>query len=168
MVHVESREDGDGMLASSKRAARRCLAIINSTAFLIESVWTRGNLSEFGEYSVRYADGGGCIAVAAGQTVLLEYTVRRDSPPVAVPIVKRGPLVSLISDDHGHSRPGKIQVRAVKSRFSLRFELEKHIAAAEATVEGSAKAVSFEIYVVEESVKVEFTFGGHAFGITDG
>ncbi|SJL11236.1 uncharacterized protein ARMOST_14639 [Armillaria ostoyae] len=187
MVHVESREDG--MLASSKRAVRRCLAdIINSTAFLIESVWTRGDLSEFGEYSVRYADGGGCIAVAAGQTVveicdnrtlsleifnryarkLLEYTVRRDSPPVAVPVVKCGPLIFLTSDDHDHSRPRKIQVRAIKSRFSLWFELEKPIAAADVTVEGSTKAVSFEIFVVEEGVKVEFTFGDHAFGITDG
>ncbi|PBK71923.1 hypothetical protein ARMSODRAFT_1083271 [Armillaria solidipes] len=166
-------------IASSKRAARRCLAnIINSTAFLIESVWTRGDLSELGEYSVRYADGGGCIAVAAGQTVveicdnrtlssetfdqyarkLLEYTVRRDSPPVAVPIIKRGPLIFLTSDDHNYSRPGKIQVRAVKSRFSLWFELEKLIAAADATVGRSAKAVSFEHYVVEEGVKVEFTF----------
>ncbi len=72
-VHVESREDGDGTLdiASSKRAARRCLAnIINSTAFLIESVWTRGDLTEFGDYSVRYVDGAGCIAIAAGQTII--------------------------------------------------------------------------------------------------
>ncbi|KAK0236988.1 hypothetical protein EDD85DRAFT_790693 [Armillaria nabsnona] len=72
-VHIESREDGDGTLdiASSKQVARRCLAnIINSTAFLIESVWTRGDLSEFGEYSVQYTDGGGCIAVAASQTVV--------------------------------------------------------------------------------------------------
>ncbi len=69
-VHIESWEDGEGRLdmASSKRAARRCLA--NSTAFLIESVWTRGNLTEFGDYSVRYADGAGCIAIAAGQTVI--------------------------------------------------------------------------------------------------
>ncbi len=72
-VYVESREDGDGTLdiASSKRAARRCLAnIINSTAFLIESVWTRGDLTEFGDYSVRYVDGAGYIAIATGQTVI--------------------------------------------------------------------------------------------------
>ncbi|KAK0480501.1 hypothetical protein EDD18DRAFT_1337139 [Armillaria luteobubalina] len=72
-IHVESQEDGDGIsnMSSFKRAARRCLAdILNSITFLVEFVWTRGDLNEFGEYSMRYTDDGGCIVVAAGPTVI--------------------------------------------------------------------------------------------------
>lgn len=132
-------------MSSFKRAARRCLAdILNSITFLVEFVWTRGDLNEFGEYSMRYTDDGGCIVVAAGPTVIevcdnrtlsleifnryarkLLYTVRRESPPVILPSDRHGSLVSLNND---HSHPRKNQVRAVKSHFSLWFEPDKYIA----------------------------------------
>ncbi|KAK0431680.1 hypothetical protein EV421DRAFT_143868 [Armillaria borealis] len=182
-VHVESPANGDGILdmAASKRAVRRHLAkIINSIDFIIELVWARGDLSEYGEYSVRYAAGDtGCAIVAAGPTVieiydsnrtlplemfdsyarkLLEYTVRRDSPPLAAPVIKRGPMLSLSDDDN--SRPTRIKIRPVDLYFSLWFELDKPIAAAKATVEGSAPAISCGKWKVEvgvRMVKLDFT-----------
>lgn len=184
-VHVESRANREGILdmAASKRAVRRHLAkIIDSIDFAIELVWARGDLSEYGEYSVRYAAGDiGCAIVAAGPTVveiydsnrmlplemfdsyarkLLEYTVRRDSPPLTAPIVKRGPMLSLSDDDNHNSRPTRIKIRPVDPDFFLWFELDKPIAAAKATVEGSAPAISCGIWEVEvgvRMVKLHFT-----------
>ncbi|SJL08249.1 uncharacterized protein ARMOST_11612 [Armillaria ostoyae] len=182
-VHVESRANGDGILdmAASKRAVRRHLAkIINSIDFIIELVWARGDLSEYGEYSVRYAAGDtGCAIVAAGPTVieiydsnrtlplemfdsyarkLLEYTVRRDSPPLTAPVIKRGPMLSLSDDDN--SRSTRTKIRPVDLYFPLWFELDKPIAAAKATVEGSAPAIScgtWEVEVGVRMVKLDFT-----------
>lgn len=170
-------------MAASKRAVRRHLAkIIDSIDFAIELVWARGDLSEYGEYSVRYAAGDiGCAIIAAGPTVveiydsnrmlplemfdsyarkLLEYTVRRDSPPLTAPIVKRGPMLSLSDDDNHNSRPTRIKIRPVDPDFFLWFELDKPIAAAKATVEGSAPAIScgtWEVEVGVRMVKLHFT-----------
>ncbi|PBK92780.1 hypothetical protein ARMGADRAFT_173768 [Armillaria gallica] len=178
-VYVESLTDAEGVLdmAASRQAARRCLAdFITSTSFPIQLIWTRGELDEFGEYSVRYADGGRCIIVAAGQTVveilnngnsltaetfedcarkLLEHTIRRDGPPLTAPIIKRGPFLSMTAGNHDE-HPSKLLVHNVDGRFSLYFELDKPIAAANATTEGCA--FIFDKYVQEvtaESVIVE-------------
>ncbi|PBK71896.1 hypothetical protein ARMSODRAFT_793864 [Armillaria solidipes] len=178
-VYVQSPTDADGVLdmAASRRATRRCLAnFITSTDAPIQLIWTRGELDEFGEYSVRYADGGRCIIVAAGQTVveiwndgdsltaetfedcarkLLEHTIRRDGLPMTVPIIKRGPFLSMTAgnqDEH----PSKLLVHNVDGRFSLYFELDKPIAAANATTEGFAYI--FDKYIQEvtaDSVTVE-------------
>ncbi|PBK71926.1 hypothetical protein ARMSODRAFT_1083274 [Armillaria solidipes] len=182
-VFVESQTNADGVLdmAASKQAARRRLArIINSTDWLIECVWTRGNLSAFGDDSVRYADGGGCVIVIAGPTVieicdesdtlpwerferyvhtLLGHTIRRNSPPPTMPIIKRGPLVSLASDNH-NSCPRRITIRPVDPRFSVWFELDRPIAAADAFVKKSTSdpAVSHENCEVEGGVRVHFMF----------
>ncbi|KAK0440383.1 uncharacterized protein EV420DRAFT_1132974 [Desarmillaria tabescens] len=181
-VHVASQLDADGVLdmAASKQAARRCLAgIITSTSRDIKDVWTRGGLDEFGECSVQDLDGSRFVLVA-GQTVLdirdrgmdltaevfegyarklLEHTVRRDSPlPLTAPIIKRGPLLSLSDKYDLESRPKNIQIRSVVPRFSLWFELRGPIAVADATVEGSADDISLESRVVEEDVRVRFTF----------
>ncbi|KAK0447915.1 uncharacterized protein EV420DRAFT_1568217 [Desarmillaria tabescens] len=191
-VHVETRANGDGMLdmAASKQAVRRRLAeVIDSTDFLIERVWTRGDLSEFGEYSVQFAGGGGWV-VAAGQTVieiyddnymltsetferyarkLLEHTIRRDSPPLTILNIKRGPMLSLTRTDDNHNlRPRRIKVCSVDPKFYLWFELDKPVIAARATVKGSAPAISSGTWVVEKgvsvrTVKLEFTIArlGH-------
>ncbi|KAK0447914.1 uncharacterized protein EV420DRAFT_865141 [Desarmillaria tabescens] len=166
-------------MAASKQAALRKLArIITSTSRDIKDVWTRGELDEFGEYSVQDLDGGRFVLVA-GQTVLdirdrgpmyltaeafegyarklLEHTVRRDSPPLAAPVIKRGPLLSL-TDKHDESHPKKIQIRSVIPRFSLWFELGRPIAVADAIVEGAEDAISIESRVVEGDVRVKFTF----------
>ncbi|KAK0236996.1 hypothetical protein EDD85DRAFT_1023740 [Armillaria nabsnona] len=180
-VFVESQTNADGILdmAASKQAARRQLArIINSTDYFIERVWMCGNLSAFGDDSVRYTDGGGCIIVIAGQTVieicdegdilpserferyvrtLLEHTIRRDSPTPTMPIIKRGPLVSLASDNP-NSCPRKITIRSVDPRFSVWFEMDRPIAAADAVVKGSDRAVKHENCKVEGSVRVHFMF----------
>ncbi|KAK0421615.1 hypothetical protein EV421DRAFT_1747062 [Armillaria borealis] len=187
-VFVESQTNADGVLdiAASKQAARRRLArIIDSTDYFIELVWMRGNLSAFGDDSVRYADGGGGVIVIAGQTVieicdegdtklpwesferyvhaLLEHTIRRNSPPRAptMPTIKRGPLVSLASDNP-NSCPRKITIRPVDSRFSLWFELDRPVAAADAIVivkeSTSDPAVSHENCEVEGGVRVRFMF----------
>ncbi|KAK0236984.1 hypothetical protein EDD85DRAFT_594744 [Armillaria nabsnona] len=181
-VYVQSHTDADGVLdmPASKQATRRRLAgIINSTSRVITEVWTRGKLDEFGECSVQYI-GGGRFIVVAGQTIvdirdsrtselavevfedyaykLLEHTVRRNSPPLTAPVIKRGPLLSL-TGNQDHSRPRKIQIRSViEAEFSFWFELGGPIAAADATVEGSDDAVSLEECVVEEGVRVKFTF----------
>ncbi|SJL11253.1 uncharacterized protein ARMOST_14656 [Armillaria ostoyae] len=181
-VHVQSHTDADGVLdmAASKQATRRRLArIINSNSRVIREVWTRGKLDEFGECSVQYI-GGGRFIVVAGQTIvdirdsrtsdlavevfedyaykLLEHTVHRDSPPLTAPVIKHGPLLSL-TGNQDHSRPRKIQIRSVvKARFSFWFELGTPIAVADAGVEGSDDAISLEECVVEEGVRVKFTF----------
>ncbi len=182
-VFVQSQTNADGVLdmAANKRAARRRLAsIINSTDFLIELVWMRGNLSAFGDDSVRYADGGGCFIVIAGHTVieicddgdilpserferyvrtLLEHTIRRNSPSPTMPVIKRGPLVSLASDNP-NSCPRKITIRPVDPRFSVWFEMDRPIAAADAIVQGSRSdwAVSHGNCQVEGGVRVHFMF----------
>ncbi|KAK0216112.1 hypothetical protein IW262DRAFT_1235864, partial [Armillaria fumosa] len=178
-VFVESPTDADGVLdmAVSRQAARQCLAnLITSTDFFFQLIWTRGELDEFGEYSVRYANDGRCIIVAAGQTVveilnegnsltaeifedcarkLLEHTIRRDGPPLTAPIIKRGPFLSMAAgNDDEH--PSKLLVHSVDGRFSLYFELDKPIAAANATTEGCA--YMFDKYIQEvtaDSVIVE-------------
>ncbi len=181
-VYVQSNTDADGVLdmVASKQATRRCLAgIITGTSRVITEVWTRGKLDEFGERSVQYI-GGGRFIVVTGQTIvdirdsrtseldaevfevyaykLLEHTVRRNSPPLTAPIIKRGPLLSL-SGNQDHSRPRNFQIRSVvKARFSFWFELETPIAAADASVEGSDDAISLEECVIEEGVRVKFTF----------
>ncbi len=182
-VYVQSNTDADGVLdmVASKQATRRRLAgIITGTSRVITEVWTRGKLDEFGECSVQHIEGGGRFIVVAGQTIvdirdsrtsdlaaedfevyaykLLEHTVRRNSPPLTAPIIKRGPLLSLTSNQD-HSRQRKIQIRSVvAARFSFWFELETPIAVADASVEGSDDAVSLEECVVEEGIRVEFTF----------
>ncbi|PBK92793.1 hypothetical protein ARMGADRAFT_1030997 [Armillaria gallica] len=182
-VYVQSNTDADGVLdmATSKQATRHRLAgIITGTSRVITEVWTRGKLDEFGECSVQHIEGGGRFIVVAGQTIvdirdsrtselaaevfevyaykLLEHTVRRNSPPLTAPIIKRGPLLSL-TGTHDHSRPRKIQIcSVVAARFSFWFELETPIAVADASVEGSDDAVSLEECVIEEGVKVKFTF----------
>ncbi|PBK79218.1 hypothetical protein ARMGADRAFT_175806 [Armillaria gallica] len=139
----------------------------------------RRNLSAFGDDSVRYADGGGCVIVIAGQTVieicdedtlsserfercvhaLLEHTIRRNSPLPTIPNIKRGPLVSLASDNP-NSCPRKITIRSVDPRFSVWFEMDRPIAAADAIVMGSRSdwTVSQENCKVEGSVRVHFMF----------
>ncbi len=165
-------------MAANKQAARHRLArMINSTDFFIELIWMRGNLSAFGDDSVRYADGGGCVIVIAGQTVieisdeetlaperfetyarsLLEHTIRRDSPPPTMPTIKRGPLVSLTTDNHT-SCPRKITIHSVDPRFSIWFEMDRPIAAADAIVKGSDRAVKHENCKVEGGVRVHFMF----------
>ncbi|PBK71905.1 hypothetical protein ARMSODRAFT_954724 [Armillaria solidipes] len=178
-VYVESPTDADGVLdmAASRQAARQCLAnFITSTDAPIQLIWTRGELNEFGEYSVRYADGGRCIIVAAGQTVveilnngnsltaetfkgcarkLLEHTIRRDGPPLTAPIIKRGPFLSMTAGNHDE-HPSKLLVHSVDGRFSLYFELDKPVATANATTEGCAYL--FDKYIQEvtaDSVTVE-------------
>ncbi|KAK0432538.1 uncharacterized protein EV420DRAFT_1772086 [Desarmillaria tabescens] len=167
-VYVQSPIDANGVLdmAAARQATRRCLAsIIQSTDAPLQFVWTRAELDEFGEYSVRYTRGGRCIVVAAGQTVveiwnrdnsmavetfedcarkLLEHTIRRESDglPLTAPIIKRGPLATGSHDEH----PSKIVVQN-DGRFSLDFELDKPIAAANATTEGYG--YMFERYVQE-------------------
>ncbi|KAK0216098.1 hypothetical protein IW262DRAFT_194678 [Armillaria fumosa] len=178
-VFTESSTDADGVLdmAASRQAARQRLArLITSTDYLYQIVWTRGKLDKFSEYSVRFANGGRCIIVAAGQTVveirnsgdsltaeifedyarrLLEHTIRRDGPPLTAPIIKRGPFLSMAAgDDDEH--PRKLLVHSVDGRFSLYFELDKPIAAANATTEGCA--YMFDKYIQEitaDSVIVE-------------
>ncbi|KAK0497628.1 hypothetical protein EDD18DRAFT_1330809 [Armillaria luteobubalina] len=129
--------------------------------------WTRGQLDEFSEYSVRYTDGGRCIIVAAGQTVvkirksgdsltaeifedcarrLLEHTIRRDGPTLTAPTIKRGPLLSMAAGNHDE-HPSKLLVHSDDGRFSLYFELDKPVAAANATTEGCA--YMFDKYVQE-------------------
>ncbi|KAK0200876.1 hypothetical protein DFS33DRAFT_1386818 [Desarmillaria ectypa] len=185
-VHVESQIDADGVLdMSASRQAARCrfADIINSTDARIESVWTRGELYQFSDYSVRYPDDlpAECIVVVAGQTVieirddnmlltaetferyahkLLEHTVRRNSPLLTVPVIKRGPLLSLTSDNHDHSHPRRIQVRPVKPWFSIWFEMDKPIAAADGIVSGSrpTRGINLQNCVIEEGVRVEFIF----------
>ncbi|SJL08203.1 uncharacterized protein ARMOST_11566 [Armillaria ostoyae] len=180
-VYVQSPTDADGVLdmAASRRATRRRLAnFITSTDFPIQLIWTRGELDEFGKYSVRYADGGRCIIIAAGQTVveilndgdsltaetfedcarkLLEQTIRRDGPPLTAPIIKRGPFLSTSTGNQCHDEhPSKLLVHNVDGRFSLYFELDKPIAAANATTEGYAYI--FDKYIQEvtaDSVIVE-------------
>ncbi|KAK0200885.1 hypothetical protein DFS33DRAFT_1277244 [Desarmillaria ectypa] len=161
----------------------------------IESVWTRGELYQFSDYSVRYPDDlpAECIVVIAGQTVieirddnmlltaetferyahkLLEHTVRRNSPLLTVPVIKRGPLLSLTSDNHDHSHPRRIQVRPVKPWFSIWFEMDKPIAAADGIVSGSrpTRGINLQNCVIEEGVRVEFMFviarlGHHIVGV---
>ncbi|KAK0476116.1 hypothetical protein IW261DRAFT_439247 [Armillaria novae-zelandiae] len=125
---------------------------------------------------------GGRFIVVAGQTIvdirdsktfnlaveifedyaykLLNYTVRRDSLPLTAPVIKCGPLLSLTSGNQDHSRLRKIQIRSVvNTRFSFWFELDTPVAVADAhCVEESADAISLEKCVVEEGVRVKFTF----------
>ncbi|KAK0236971.1 hypothetical protein EDD85DRAFT_1007446 [Armillaria nabsnona] len=190
-VYVESPTDADGVLdmAASRQAARWCLAnFITSTDFPIQLIWTRGDLDEFGEYSVRYADGGRCIIVAAGQTIveilnsgnsltaetfeecarkLLEHTIRRDSPPLTAPIIKRGPFLSMTAGNHDE-HPSKLLVHNVDGRFSLYFELDKPIAAANATIEGCAfifgkyvQEVTADSVIVELKMLMSLSFMGN-------
>ncbi|KAK0216101.1 hypothetical protein IW262DRAFT_1464633 [Armillaria fumosa] len=182
-VYVQSHTDANGALdiAASRQATHHRLArIINSHSRVITEVWTRGKLDEYSECSVQYIDGDRFVVVA-GQTIvdirdartsnlaveifedyaykLLNHTVRRNSPLLTAPVIKRGPLLSLTSGIQDYSHPRKIQIRSVvKARFFFWFELENPIAAANATVEGSADAISFENCLVEEGVGVKFTF----------
>ncbi|KAK0447908.1 uncharacterized protein EV420DRAFT_1568187 [Desarmillaria tabescens] len=181
-VHVASQTDANGVLdmAASKQAARCWLAsIIASTSNDVKSLWIRGDHDEFGDYSVQYAEGilHGRVVVVAGPTVvdirgisrtaelfdgcarrLLEYTVGRNSPPLTMPVIKRGPFLSMVGGNH--DLPSKILVRSVDARLSLYFELERPIAAANATTERST--LVFDQYVIEEvteeSVTVKLVF----------
>ncbi|KAK0480512.1 hypothetical protein EDD18DRAFT_1439502 [Armillaria luteobubalina] len=183
-VYVQSHTDANGALdmAASRQATRHRLErIINSHSRVITEVWTRGKLDEYGECSVQYIEGDRFVVVA-GQTIvdirdartfdlaveifedyaykLLNHTVRRKSPPLTAPVIKRGPLLSLTSGKQDLSRPRKIQIRSVvNARFSFWFELETPIAVADARVEASADAIELERCVVEEGVRVKFTFG---------
>ncbi|KAK0216116.1 hypothetical protein IW262DRAFT_1299370 [Armillaria fumosa] len=161
---VEPQTDADGVLdmVANKQAARRRLArIIDSTDWLIEFVWTRRNLSASGDDSVRYADDGGCVIDIAGQTVReirshtagAYYSQERTTPHHA--IFERGPLVSLTSDNHNPCLRN-----SVDPQFSIWFEFDRSVAAADAIVIRSRSdwAVSHENCVVGGGIRVQFTF----------
>ncbi len=176
-VYVQSHTDADGVLdlAASKQATRRCLAsIITSTSRVITEVWTRGKLDGFGECSVQYIRGGRFIVVA-GPTIidiqgertmklfescalkLLEHTIRRDSPALTAPVIMRGPFLSM--QNYEKELPNKILVHSVNERFSLYFQLDKPIAAANATIEGWAFLFNKYVQeVAEDSVTVRLMF----------
>ncbi|PBK71959.1 hypothetical protein ARMSODRAFT_796387 [Armillaria solidipes] len=178
-VYVQSHTDADGVLdlAASKQATRRCLAgIITSTSRDIKEVWTRGKLYEFGECSVQYIRGGRFVVVAGPAIIdiwrdmertvehfedcalkLLEHTIRRDSPALTAPVIMRGSLLSM--QHHEDERPNKILVQSVDRRFSLYFQLDKPIAAANATTEGWAFLFNKYVQeVAEDSVTVRLMF----------
>ncbi len=174
---VQSPTDADGVLdlAASKQATRCCLAsIITSTSRVITEVWTRGKLDEFGEYSVQYIRGGRFIVVAGSTIIdiwgertvklfegcalkLLEHTIRRDSPALTAPVIMRGPFLSM--QNYEKELPNKILVHSVNERFSLYFQLDKPIAAANATIEGWAFLFNKYVQeVAEGSVTVKLMF----------
>ncbi|KAK0480491.1 hypothetical protein EDD18DRAFT_1205432 [Armillaria luteobubalina] len=177
-VYVQSHTDADEVLdlAASKQATRHFLAsILSSTSRHIKEVWTRGKLDEFGEYSMQYIRGGRFIVVA-GPTIidiwrdmertvehfedyalkLLEHTIRRDSPALTAPVIIRGPLSVQYHEDE---RPNKILVHSVDERFELYFELDRPIAAANATTEGWVFLFNKWVQdVAEDSVTVRLMF----------
>ncbi|KAK0236985.1 hypothetical protein EDD85DRAFT_952968 [Armillaria nabsnona] len=163
-VYVQSNTDVDGVLDIKQATRRRLAGIINSTSRVITEVWTRGKLEEFGECSTIVDIRDSRTSELAAEVFevyaykLLEHTVRRNSPSLTAPTIKRGPLLSL-SGNQDHSRPRKIQIRSVVgAEFSFWFELGNRIAVVDASVEGSDDAVSLEECVVEEGVRVKFTF----------
>ncbi|KAK0455273.1 uncharacterized protein EV420DRAFT_1644911 [Desarmillaria tabescens] len=190
-VHVESVVNLSGALdtAGSEQAARdRLGTILTSTDRDPEALWVRGTLDEFGQYSLQYASdvAAGRVVVVAGNAIvdisgmsssaaledyarkLLGHTVRRDGPPLTMPAIKRGPVrttgnqESMLLDDN----TGRTTVQGVDTRFSLYFELDKGVAAASATPEGTG--ILFDKYVIEEgldgAVAVDFMFVAHELG----
>ncbi|KAL1665988.1 hypothetical protein GGF50DRAFT_113623 [Schizophyllum commune] len=157
---------------SAAAAVDRVIDILGSTDRDPETLWVRGKLDESGDWSLQYgADvGAGRILIGAGNTVvdfagmasmaaleepvrrLLHHVVRRDAPPLRMPVLRSGRLVSsrLVHDatDLRESESVSVQVEGVGTSFVLYFEVDGLLAAAGATCESGA--LLLDKYTIEQ------------------
>ncbi|KAI0316016.1 hypothetical protein OF83DRAFT_1173291 [Amylostereum chailletii] len=175
-VCVESvvAEDGTLDLVRSAAAIRdRVADIVTSTDYDPERLWMRGALDDLGDYSMQYADGfaSGRVVVVAGNIVvdiagmsssaalrhyartLLEHTVQRNGPPLALPVLHSGPVRTTGHSPRSISNANEVEsnvitVEGVHSRFTVSFKAEGVIVAAGATCEGPG--ILLDKYAIEE------------------
>ncbi|KAL1690202.1 hypothetical protein GGG16DRAFT_114251 [Schizophyllum commune] len=140
----------------------RVIDILGSAGRDPKTLRLRGELDEFGDWSLRHgADiGAGRILVSVGNTVvgfagmastatleehvrrLLHHVARRDEPPQRAPVLRCGRLVSsgFVHDatDLQESQAASVQVEGVGTRFVLYLEVDGLLATAGATCESGA------------------------------
>ncbi|KAG7453165.1 uncharacterized protein BT62DRAFT_999198 [Guyanagaster necrorhizus] len=134
----------------------------------LEELWARGTLEEFGQYSLQYANdvAAGRVVIVADNVLvdingmssstalenyarkLLGHTIHRNRPPLAMPVIRYGP---------------KTIVQGVDTRFLLYFELNKNIAAAAASPEGTG--ILFDNYVLKEGLEASTAHSNLSFDV---
>ncbi|KAL1740089.1 hypothetical protein HDZ31DRAFT_68281 [Schizophyllum fasciatum] len=162
-VHTVASADGMVDVMRSGVAARDCAVnIIGSVDRDPDTLWERGALDEFGDWSVRYGPNvrAGRVIVGAGNAVvdisgmsstaalegharrLLQHVVRRDAPPLTMPVLREGLAAPLTASlgvvQPEHAQDVWVRVEGVDVDFTLYFEAGGPIASAAATCETGA------------------------------
>ncbi|KAI4519554.1 hypothetical protein K525DRAFT_271632 [Schizophyllum commune Loenen D] len=162
-VHTVAADGGyvDVERSTAAAAMDRVIDILGSIDRDPETLWVRGELDEFGDWSPQYgADiGAGRILVGAGNTVvdfagmastaaleehmrrLLHHIVRRDAPPLRMPVLRNRLVSSGLVHDAGDPQEFQavaMQVEGVGTRFVQYFEVDGLFATAGVTCESGA------------------------------
>ncbi|KAL1666000.1 hypothetical protein GGF50DRAFT_113635 [Schizophyllum commune] len=184
-VHTVAADGGAVDVERSAAAAMdRVINILGSIDRDPQTLRVRGELNESGDWPLQDgADiGAGRILVGAGNTVvdfagmastaalekharrLLHHVVRRDAPPLRMPVLRGGRLVSseLVHDATDLQEPQalSVQVEGVGTRFILDFEVNDLLATAGATCDPGA--LLLDKYTIGQDHSTDEDGGIHA------